>query len=143
FAVLEDKQRLWQELVRDHILARPTGVEQLRALGPAIIRLHREDPSAYSVPRLFRDLHRLPGGGDVIRARLREWTQMVAAVIERCQEEGALPPQLDPGATATILVAATDGLKDLSDILDPPSRAERGFEQRMHSMIDLVELLIT
>ena len=34
----------------------------------------------------------------------------------------------DATALATVLVAATDGLKDLSDIVDPPSRARRGFE---------------
>jgi len=33
-----------------------------------------------------------------------------------------LPAHLDAAALAAILVAATDGLKDLSDILDPPSR---------------------
>ena len=51
------------------------------------------------------------------------------------------PPHLDAAALAAILVAATDGLKDLSDILDPPSRARRGFERRMQHLTEVVEAL--
>jgi len=40
-------------------------------------------------------------------------------------------------------VAATDGLKDLSDIVDPPSRARRGFERRLQYLTELVESLST
>jgi hypothetical protein len=49
----------------------------------------------------------------------------------------------DATALATVLVAATDGLKDLSDIVDPPSRARRGFERRLQHLTELVESLST
>ena len=60
FAVLEDKQQKWLDLVASRVLDKPRAVDQLRALGPALIRLHREDPSAYSAPRLSRELGRMP-----------------------------------------------------------------------------------
>src|SRR5215471_1043674 len=114
FAVLEEKQRQWLEFVSQRALDKPRAIDQLRALGPALIRLHRQDPSAYSAPRLSRDLSRMPELADTVRARTRGWID---------------------------LVAGTDGLKDLSDILDPPHRARRGFEQRMQHLINIVETL--
>ena len=41
-----------------------------------------------------------------------------------------------------MLVAATDGLKDISDVLDSPARSRRGFERRMQTLIALVDALI-
>ena len=70
------------------------------------------------------------------------WIELVAGIIGRAQQDGSLPGELDATALATILVAATDGLKDLSDILDPPSRAKRGFEQRIQHLAAVVEALI-
>ena len=141
--VLEEKQRQWLEFVSQRALAKPVAIDQLRALGPALIKLHREDPSAYSAPRLARDLARMPELGGIVRAQMRGWIDLVASIISRAQQDGDLPPQLDATALATILVAATDGLKDLSGILDPPNRAKRGFEQRMQRMTEIVEALIS
>jgi hypothetical protein len=72
----------------------------------------------------------------------RGWIDLVAD-IRRAQQDGDLPSGLDATALATILVAAAGGLKDLSDILDPPHRARRGSEQRMQHLIDIVEALIS
>jgi len=141
--VLEEKQRQWLEFVSQRALAKPVAIDQLRALGPALIKLHREDPSAYSAPRLARDLARMPELAGIVRAQMRGWIDLVASIISRAQQDGDLPPQLDATALATILVAATDGLKDLSGILDPPNRAKRGFEQRMQRMTEIVEALVS
>src|SRR6185437_13593012 len=140
-AVLEEKQRQWLEFVRQRALDQPKAIDQLLALGPALIRLHRQDPSAYSAQRLSRDLARLPDLSGPIRTQMRGWIDLVAGLISRAQRDGDLPAHLDAAALAAILVAATDGLKDLSDILDPPSRARRGFEQRMQHLTELVETL--
>jgi hypothetical protein len=74
---------------------------------------------------------------------MRGWIDLVAGIISRAQQDGDLSAQLDATALAAILVAATDGLKDLSDILDPPSRSRRGFEQRMQNLTEIVEALIS
>jgi AcrR family transcriptional regulator len=140
-AVLEEKQRQWLEFVRQRALGQPRAIDQLLALGPALIRLHRQDPSAYSAQRLSRDLARLPGLAGPIRAQMRGWIDLVTAIISQAQRDGDLPAHLDAAALAAILVAATDGLKDLSDILDPPSRARRGFEQRIQHLTEIVEAL--
>lgn len=141
-AVLAEKQRQWLELVSQRVLDKPAAIDQLRALGPALIKLHREDPGAYSAPRLSRDLARMPELAGIVRVQMRGWIDLVADIITRAKRDGDLPSQLDATALATILVAATDGLKDLSDILDPPNRAKRGFEQRMQRLSEIVEALI-
>ena len=143
FAVLEEKQRQWLEFVSRQVLDKPRAIDQLRALGPALIRLHRQDPSAYSAQRLSRDLGPIPELADRVRAQMRGWIELVAGIISRAQRDGDLSSELDATALATILVAATDGLKDLSDILDPPSRARRGFEQRMQRLAEILEALIS
>jgi TetR/AcrR family transcriptional repressor of nem operon len=142
-AVLEEKQRQWREFVQERVLTRPRAIDQLLALGPAMIRLHREDPGAYSAQRLTRDLARVPELADRVRAQTRDWIELVASIVSRAQRDGDLA--VKPGATAlaTVLVAATDGLKDLSDIVDPPSRARRGFERRLQHLTELVESLST
>jgi len=142
-AVLEEKQRQWREFVQEQVLARPRAIDQLLALGPAMIRLHREDPGAYSAQRLTRDLARVPELADRVRAQTRDWIELVAGIIRAAQRDGDLAVRLDATALATILVAATDGLKDLSDVIDPPSRARRGFERRLQHLTELVESLST
>src|SRR5215470_9045301 len=142
-AVLEEKQRQWREFVQEQVLARPRAIDQLLALGPAMIRLHREDPGAYSAQRLTRDLARVPELADRVRAQTRDWIELVAGIIRAAQRDGDLAVKLDATALATILVAATDGLKDLSDVIDPPSRARRGFERRLQHLTELVESLST
>jgi AcrR family transcriptional regulator len=142
FAVLEEKHRKWLERVREQVLACPTAIEQFRALGPAMIRLHREDPSAHSASRLSRDLSGVPELADSIRAQTREWIELVAEIIARAQQDGAVPAHLNAHGFATVLVAATDGLKDLSEIVDQPGRARRGFERRMETLMAIVETLI-
>jgi len=142
-AVLEEKQRQWREFVQEQVLARPRAIDQLLALGPAMIRLHREDPGAYSAQRLTRDLARVPELADRVRAQTRDWIELVASIISQAQRDGDLAVKPDATALATVLVAATDGLKDLSDIVDPPSRARRGFERRLQHLTELVESLST
>jgi hypothetical protein len=66
----------------------------------------------------------MPEFADTVRARTRGWIDLVAGIISRAQQDGDLPSGLDATALATILIAATDGLKDLSDILDPPHRPD-------------------
>ena len=142
-AVLEEKQRQWREFVHEQVLARPRAIDQLLALGPAMIRLHREDPGAYSTQRLTRDLARVPELADRVRAQTRDWIELVAGIVSQAQRDGDLAVKPEATALATVLVAATDGLKDLSDIVDPPSRARRGFERRLQHLTELVESLST
>jgi hypothetical protein len=93
----------------------------------------RAAPDPRPGPRARARRHARPGRG---------WIDLVAG-IRRAQQDGDLPSGHDATALATILVAATDGLKDLPGILDPPYRANRGFEQRMQHLIDTVEALIS
>jgi AcrR family transcriptional regulator len=141
-AVLEHKQGQSFDTVRERVLHEPTAVDQIRALGSAVARLHRDDPSAFSVSRLSRDLARAPGVAAIVRDHTRAWIAFVAELIGRAQAEGSVAASVDPQLVATMLVAMTDGLKELSEALDPPGRARRGYERRMESAVALIEALL-
>lgn len=140
-AVIDEKQRQWVDAVQAAIKAEPLAIDQLRQAAFALVRLHRDDPSAFSVSRLTRDLARVPGVNDLVRSHMRAWVGMLAAMITQAQADGDLPRTVDAGDLAALLVAATDGLKDLGALIDAPSRERRAFERRMEALVMLVDAL--
>jgi len=137
-AVIEEKQRQWIDSVVQAISAEPRAFDRLRAVALALVKVHR-DPSAFSVSRLTRDLARVAGVSDVVRDHMRTWVGLVAGLIGQAQAEGDLPEAIDADDFAAVLVAATDGLKDLGALIDSPSRARRAYERRMNTLVTLVD----
>jgi len=141
-AVLHGKQRQWLESVREEVMREPGAAAQLRALGPAIVRLHHQDPSASSITRLTRELALIPGLAEQTREGTLDWIRLIASIVSRAQQDGELRTTADPQLIAAIVVAAADGLKDLSDVLDPPAEAQNGYERRLAGLADLMETLL-
>jgi AcrR family transcriptional regulator len=138
-AVIEEKQHRWVDSVQAAISAQPRAIDQLRVVALALVRVHRDDPSAFSVSRLTRDLSRIPHVTDLVRNHMRAWVGMLAAIITQAQADGDLPGTIEANDLAALLVAATDGLKDLGSLIDTPTRARRAFERRMDALIALVD----
>jgi len=141
-AVLHGKQRQWLESVREEVKREPGAAAQLRALGPAIVRLHHQDPSASSITRLTRELALIPGLAEQTREGTLDWIRLIASIVSRAQQDGELRTTADPQLIAAIVVAAADGLKDLSDVLDPPAEAQNGYERRLAGLAGLMETLL-
>jgi len=141
-AVLHGKQRQWLESVREEAKREPGAAAQLRALGPAIVRLHHQDPSASSITRLTRELALIPGLAEQTREGTLDWIRLIASIVSRAQQDGELRTTADPQLIAAIVVAAADGLKDLSDVLDPPAEAQNGYERRLAGLAGLMETLL-
>lgn len=139
-AVIEEKQRQWIDSVLQAISAEPGAFDQLRAVASALVKVHR-DPSAFSVSRLTRDLARVAGVSAAVRDHMRTWVGLVAGLIRQAQAEGDLPEAVDADDLAAVLVATTDGLKDLGALIDNPSRARRAYERRMNTLVTLVDSL--
>jgi AcrR family transcriptional regulator len=142
-AVLEEKHRQWTDSVLAVVGVQPRAFDRLRAVALAIVRVHRDDPSAFSAARLMRDLARVPGVSDVVRDHMRTWVGLVAGLIKEAQADGDLASGIDADDLAAVLVAATDGLKDLGALIDSPSRARRAYERRMNTLITLVDAVST
>jgi hypothetical protein len=70
---------------------------------------------------------------------MRTWVGLVAGLIREAQADGDLPNTVDADDLAAVLVATTDGLKDLSALIDSPSRARRAYERRMNTLVTLVD----
>jgi AcrR family transcriptional regulator len=140
-AVIGEKQRQWFDSVQAAIGAEARAIDQFRAVALALVRLHRHDPSAFSVSRLTHDLALVQDGADHARDHMRVWVGMLAGLITQAQADGDLPRDIDANDLAAVLVAATDGLKDLGSLIDAPSRARSAFERRMKVVIALVDAL--
>jgi AcrR family transcriptional regulator len=140
-AVIDEKQRQWFDSVQAAIGAEARAIDQFRAVALALVRLHRHDPSAFSVSRLTHDLALVQDGADHARDHMRVWVGMLAGLITQAQADGDLPRDVDANDLAAVLVAATDGLKDLGGLIDAPSRARGAFERRMKIVIALVDAL--
>ena len=65
--------------------------------------------------------------------------EFVADIIRRGQADGDLRSGPDPHAVAVVLVAAFDGLKTLTDVLDPGAEDSEIFTRRAGVLLDLVE----
>jgi TetR/AcrR family transcriptional repressor of nem operon len=140
-AVIEEKQRQWVDSVQAAISAERQAIDQLRIVALELVRVHRDDPSAFSVSRLTRDLSRIPHVTDLVRDHTRAWVGLLAALIAQAQADEDLPATIDANDLAALLVAATDGLKDLGSLIDAPTRARRAFARRMDALIALVDAL--
>jgi AcrR family transcriptional regulator len=138
-AVIEEKQRRWVDSVQLAINSEGRAIDRLRVVGLALVRVHRDDPSAFSVSRLTRDLSRVPHVSSLVRDHTRAWIGLLAGLIAEAQVDGDLPSTIDPDDLAAVLVGATDGLKDLGSLIDAPNRARRAFERRMDILIGLVD----
>jgi AcrR family transcriptional regulator len=142
-AVIEEKQQQWLVAVEAGVRTESSAIGQLRAVAQALVRLHRDDPSAFSVSRLTRDLARVADTTDLVRDHMRAWVGLVAELIAQAQADGDLPRDIDANDLAAVLVAATDGLKDLGALIDTPSRARKAYERRMGALVALVDGLAT
>ncbi|MFI5915120.1 TetR family transcriptional regulator [Dactylosporangium sp. NPDC051541] len=137
-AVLHDQQARWLRQVSERVLAHATAVEQFEALTPAMLELLDAEPGAWSVSRLSRDMASDPALAGEVSKPMAEWVGFVADLVRRGQAAGDLRAGLDPQAVAAILVGAFDGLKSLTDVLDPGHEAGERFTTQALVLLDLV-----
>ncbi|OHV35977.1 TetR/AcrR family transcriptional regulator [Pseudofrankia sp. EUN1h] len=140
-AVLTDQKTRWLEWVTTRLADQPRAVDQLGALLPAMLDLIASEPGAWSVTRLTRELATESALADTVGEPMAEWVEMVADIVRRGQADGDLRADLRPDDVAVVLVAAFDGLKAMSDILDGPLATSR-FPDRARTLNRLVELAL-
>ncbi|GAB3872651.1 TetR/AcrR family transcriptional regulator [Kibdelosporangium lantanae] len=138
-AVLRDQQERWLGHVGKRILSAGTAVEQFRALAPVMLELLASEPGAWSMARLTKDLSEDPATATEAGKPMSRWVNLVAGIVQRGQASGDLRSGLDPHDVAVVLVAAFDGLKSLTDVLDPGAEATEVFTARAQVLLTLVE----
>jgi len=138
-AVLRDQQERWLRQVGERVLPAGTAVEQFRALAPAMLELLAAEPGAWSITRLTKDLAADPATADEVSEPMGRWVDFVADIVRRGQAGGDLRPGVDPHHVAVVLVGAFDGLKALTDVLNPGARASEVFAQRAQVLLTVIE----
>lgn len=112
-AVLTSRQEKWITGVAQILDAAQPGLPRLRALLPAMLTLHRQDPDAWVISRLSQTLAEDDATREVAAASMRRWIDLVAEVISSADP----PEETDPRDLARVVVGAFDGLKALIGIV--------------------------
>ncbi|MEV8358281.1 TetR/AcrR family transcriptional regulator [Microbacterium sp. NPDC076895] len=112
-AVLASRQEKWITGVAQILDAAQPGLPRLRALLPAMLTLHRQDPDAWVISRLSQTLAEDDATREVATASMRRWIDLVAEVISSADP----PAGVDPKDLARVVVGAFDGLKALINIV--------------------------
>jgi TetR/AcrR family transcriptional repressor of nem operon len=136
-AVVERKQAEWLDRIGSELSAAGSPLVALRRLGPAMLALHREDPSAWSVWRLCRELAHEPDVAGTVRRDMQAWVTSIADVLRAAEAERGRPLPAAAEELAAVLVAAFDGLKELSPVLDGGGPAR--FEARVAALQSVVD----
>jgi AcrR family transcriptional regulator len=110
----------------------------LTALAEIMLDLHRDDPSAWSISKLTKDLAQIPSLASQARQSMRQWVDLVAELIRAAQASGQARQDVDPDTLAGVLVAGFDGLKALHDVLDAGSQQAQ-FEDGVRTFARLTE----
>jgi TetR/AcrR family transcriptional repressor of nem operon len=137
-AVLADQQDRWLHRVRDRVLSADTALAQFRALTPSMLDLLTTDPGAWSIPRLTRDMATDPATAEQARTPITTWINLTTDIVTRGQTDGDLRPDLNPHHTAVALIGALDGLKTLTDTLNPTQGSDT-FRQQAQTLLAMIE----
>jgi AcrR family transcriptional regulator len=140
-AVMTDQKARWLDRIGARLVDQPRAADQLNALIPAMLDLIATESGAWSVTRLTKELATEPALAGRVGQPMAEWVGMVAEIVRRGQAEGDLRTDLDADDIAVLLVAAFDGLKTASDILDGPDATAR-FPDRAYALRRLVQLAL-
>ena len=138
-AVLRDQQGRWLQQVSERVLAAGSAVEQFQVLTPIMLDLLAAEPGAWSITRLTKDLADDPATAEQVSAPMAEWVEFVADIVRRGQAEGDFRAGLDAHDVAVVLVGAFDGLKSLTDVLNPGTEASQTFTQRARALLSMIE----
>ena len=138
-AVLRDQQERWLHQVSERVLSAGTAAQQFQALTPVMLELLTAEPSAWSITRLTKDLAADPATADEVSKPMGAWVEFVADIVRRGQAGGDLRPELDPHHVAVVLVGAFDGLKVLTDVLNPGAQASEIFAHRAQVLLAMIE----
>jgi AcrR family transcriptional regulator len=138
-AVLRDQQDRWLRQVAERVLSAGTAAEQFQSLPGTMLELLAMEPGAWSITRLTRDMADDPATAKEVSKPMAAWVEFVADIVRRCQADGYLRAGLDPDQVAVVLISAFDGLKSLSDVLDPGVQASTAFSDRAQVLLAIVE----
>jgi AcrR family transcriptional regulator len=114
-AVLEAKHQAWISDVERRLADIPPGGARLVALLPAMLVLHRDDPSTWAISKLNRNLTELPSTHASAATLMQRWIDLIAGLIRDAQHLGECSDHIDPVTAATVLIGAFDGLKAIHD----------------------------
>jgi AcrR family transcriptional regulator len=138
-AVLEQTKGRWLAGVQARLADAPDAVTALRALAPALLDLHAQDPIGWTATGLGRELSSSPPLRQRAAAVTRAWIELIGGLVERAQGEGGVRAELDPYAVARLLVGVVDGAHAVADALEEPDARRGAFAVQLDLLLELLE----
>lgn len=135
-AVIEEQKSRWLRLAKEQILSLENPVQELRGLGEFMVKAVLSDTSAWGIVHLANQLASVKGhrAGP---SPLAAWVDLVSGILHRGRAAGVFTFSGDPADAATVIIAAFDGLKSVTDALDPADT--QAFERRAELLLELLE----
>lgn len=138
-AVLTDRQDRWLQQVRAASADLPDAAGILANLAQALLRLHAEDPTGWALSVISNDLAAIPALAPTAAKVTKRWIAWLASIIEQGQHEGSIDPALDSNSTAIVLFAAMDGLRQITEIVEPSRRQRTAFTRHVETLSAIIQ----
>ena|SRR5947207_7384396 len=139
-AVLRDQQGRFLSQVVERVLSAGTAAEQFQALQLAMLDLLANEPGAWSMTRLTKDMAEDPATAEEVSKPMAAWVEFIAGIVRRAQDDGDFRRGPDPYDVAVVLVGSFDGLKALTDVLNPGTQASTAFTQRIGVLLEAMSM---
>ena len=103
------------------------------------VDLLASEPGAWSMTRLTNDMAEDPATAEEVSKPMASWVEFIADIVRRAQADGDFRPDLEPHDVAVVLVGSFDGLKALTDVLNPGAPTSEIFNRRAQVLLAMVE----
>ncbi|UVJ37939.1 TetR/AcrR family transcriptional regulator [Arthrobacter sp. CJ23] len=135
-AVVDEQKSRWLRLAEEQILSLDSPAQQLRGLGDFMIKAVLSDASAWGIVHLANQLASVKGH-HAGPSPLAAWVDLVSGILHRGRATGVFTFPGNPTDVATLIIAAFDGLKSVTNALDPADA--EAFERRAELLLDLFD----
>ena len=113
-AVIDTKQRQWEEDLSARLGRVTTATGRLAAFGPVLLQMQVEDPSGLALTTMTAELTRVPGLTEQVRAVTRRWIDFLTTIVSEAQDEGGIRRDLDAASLAVVLIGSMSGIRQLT-----------------------------
>jgi AcrR family transcriptional regulator len=113
-AVIDTKQRQWEDELSSRLCRIGSATGRLAAFGPELVAMQIDDPSGMALATVTAELTRVPGLAHQARAVSRRWIDYLATIVSEAQAEGGIRSDLDAGSLAVVLIGSMAGIRQVT-----------------------------
>jgi AcrR family transcriptional regulator len=113
-AVIDTKQREWEQRLRSRLAEIDSATRRLVAFGQTLLQIQLEDPSGLALNTVASELVRVPSLADQAQAVSRRWIERLSQIVTDAQAEGGIRDDLDAASLASVLMGSMAGVRQMA-----------------------------